>query len=43
VIHEEEEEDLEREKEHRSEYKNYGAINHGSALYDGMINWFRKS
>jgi hypothetical protein len=43
VIHEEEEEELEREKEHLSEYKDYGAINHGSALYDGMINWFRKS
>lgn len=43
TIHEEESEDLEREKESLSEYKDYGTINHGSVLYDGMIDWFRKS
>ena len=31
----------EMEKEHFEEYKDYGTINHGSAFYDGMINWFR--
>jgi hypothetical protein len=25
-----------------NETKDYGVINHGDALWDGMINWFRK-
>jgi hypothetical protein len=42
-IHEEEEEDQKLKSEHFQEYKKWGKINHGSALWDGMINWFRKS
>jgi len=33
--------DIEMDKEHFLEHKDYGEINHGSAFYDGMINWFR--
>ncbi len=32
----------ELDKEHFAEHRDYGSINHGSAFYDGMINWFRK-
>ena len=31
----------ELEKEHFEEYRDYGNINHGSAFYDKMIDWFR--
>jgi len=41
-ISDEEKEDLEMDKEHFEEYKDYGVINHGDVFYDGMINWFRK-
>jgi hypothetical protein len=33
--------DEEIEKNYFSEDKDYEEINHGSAFYDGMINWFR--
>ncbi len=39
----EEMEDEEMDREQRSEHRSYGSINHGDALWDGMINWFRKS
>ena len=42
-IHEEEEEEQKLASEHFQEYKDFGMINHGSPLWDGMINWFRKS
>lgn len=35
-------EDMEMEREHLREYRDYGTINHGSVFYDGMINWFRR-
>jgi hypothetical protein len=38
----EEMQDYEIEKDHFEETKHYGKINHGSILYDGMIDWFRK-
>jgi hypothetical protein len=31
----------ELEKDDFLDHKDYGEINHGSAFYDGMINWFR--
>jgi hypothetical protein len=34
--------DYEIEKGRFEETKDYGEINHGSILYDGMIGWFRK-
>jgi hypothetical protein len=36
-----EDQDEEIEKDYFIESKEYGEINHGSAFYDGMINWFR--
>jgi hypothetical protein len=35
-------EDKRMEDERFSETRDYGTINHGDALWDGMINWFRK-
>lgn len=34
--------DKRMDDEHFSETRDYGEINHGDALWDGMINWFRK-
>lgn len=34
--------ELEREKYSFEESKDYGMINHGSVLYDGVIDWFRE-
>ena len=34
-------EDLEMDKMDDEEWKDYGKIGHGDALWDGMINWFR--
>jgi len=34
--------DKEMDDEHFAETRDYGTINHGDALWDGMINWFRK-
>ncbi len=41
VYADDEKEEEERDKERFEETKDYGEINHGSAFYDGMINWFR--
>ena len=38
----ESEEDEEFDKEHLAEYRGSGSINHGNALFDGNIRWFRK-
>jgi hypothetical protein len=35
-------EDKRMDDESFAETKDYGEINHGDALWDGMINWFRK-
>jgi hypothetical protein len=32
----------EHDEEHLEESRSLGCIGHGSALWDGMINWFRK-
>jgi hypothetical protein len=37
-----ERQDREMEEESFQETRDYGVINHGDALWDGMINWFRK-
>ena len=34
--------DREMDEDNFNETKDYGVINHGDALWDGMINWFRK-
>jgi hypothetical protein len=39
---EKERDDRELDEEHFNETKDCGKINHGDALWDGMINWFRK-
>lgn len=36
-----EKEDADMDGESRGESRDYGSINHGDALWDGMINWFR--
>jgi hypothetical protein len=37
-----ERQDREMEEESFQETRDYGTINHGDALWDGMINWFRR-
>jgi hypothetical protein len=37
-----ERQDREMDEEDFRETKSYGTINHGDALWDGMIKWFRK-
>ena len=37
-----ERQDREMEEERFRETRDYGTINHGDALWDGMINWFRR-
>ena len=37
-----EKQDREMDEDRFNETKEYGVINHGDALWDGMIEWFRK-